>query len=107
MPAVNSHVCSSVGFVLLKILTHCRLIIDHKQRQKRAERVVVCVLFFFLPNISKELINPSTSESFYFWKNPLCVNSRRCLRFVHVSSVFTVCIDACVCLLGSLHCQHV
>lgn len=60
------------------------LIIDYKQRKKRGDVV-------FVADISKQRINPSTSKSFYFLKSSLC--EFWCLRFVHISSVFTACIS--------------
>lgn len=56
-------------------------------------------MLFLCPILSKQRINPSTSKSFYFWKNPLCVNffSDACGLYTFLQFSLRVSMPVCVC----------
>lgn len=68
----------------------------HEVEAKQIE----CPDVVFVADISEQLMNPSTSKSFYFWK-PLCKFSDACGLYTFE---FSMCVLKLVCLL---HCQHV
>lgn len=68
VPVVNASVWSSVRFFWAPEYFKAFSILDHKTEEKESDSFHVV----FVVVLSKQLINPSTSKSSYFWKSSVC-----------------------------------
>lgn len=70
VPVVKASVWSSVSFVFFWAPEYFKAfsMLDHKTEEKESDSFHVV----FVAVLSKQLINPSTSKSSYFWKSSVC-----------------------------------